>query len=94
MTPPAARIRRPRLEAVDPKTVRHHAAKREAGILVEAPVTRLKLVDPFLPNIEEAVDASEGGVRADVLRERLVAMGSPGRGGPLGERSLRQLRRS
>ena len=39
---------------------------------------RPKLIDPFLPKVEELVETSEGGVRADVVHERLVAMGFTG----------------
>ena len=66
------------LAAVDPKTVRHYVAKRVAGIPADEPVKRPKLIDPFVPKIEEAVESSEGSVRADVLHERLVAMGFTG----------------
>lgn len=63
---------------VDPKTVRRYVAKREAGDPVDGSVRRPKLIDPFIPKIEELVEASEGGVRADVVHERLVAMGFAG----------------
>jgi len=66
------------LAGVDPKTVRRYVAKREAGKPVDEPVQRPKLIDPFLPKIEELVETSEGTVRADVLHERLVAMGFTG----------------
>ena len=66
------------LAAVDPKTVRHYVVKRAAGIPVDEPVKRPKLIDPFVSKIEEAVEASEGAVRADVLHQRLVAMGFTG----------------
>ena len=66
------------LAGVDPKTVRHYVAKREAGVPVDEPVKRPKLIDAFAPKIEEAVDTSEGAIRADVLHERLVAMGFTG----------------
>jgi D-xylose transport system substrate-binding protein len=66
------------LAAVDPKTVRVYVAKRAGGIPADEPVKRPKLIDPFVPKIEEAVEASEGAVRADVLHERLVAMGFTG----------------
>jgi transposase len=66
------------LAGVDPKTVRHYVAKRQAGVPVDEPVRRPKLIDPFVPKIEEAVETSEGVIRADVLHERLVAMGFPG----------------
>jgi len=63
---------------VDPKTVRRYVAKRDAGKPVDQPAARPKLIDPFLPKIEELVETSEGGVRADVVHERLVAMGFTG----------------
>lgn len=66
------------LAGVDPKTVRRYVAKREAGEPVGAQVVRPKLIDPFLPKIEELVETSEGIVRADVTHERLVAMGFAG----------------
>ena len=62
------------LAGVDPKTVRRYVAKRDAGKPVDQPAARPKLIDPFLPKIEELVETSEGGVRADVVHERLVAM--------------------
>ena len=66
------------LAGVDPKTVRRYVAKREAGEPVDAPVARPKLIDPFLDKIEELVETSEGEIRADVVHERLVAMGFAG----------------
>ena len=66
------------LAGVDPKTVRHYVELREAGLPVGVPVRRAKLIDPFVPKIEEAVEASDGKVRADLLHERLVAMGFTG----------------
>ena len=66
------------LAGVDPKTVRRYVAKRDAGEPVNGPVARPRLIDPFLPKIEELVDSSQGAVRADVLHERLVAMGFTG----------------
>lgn len=66
------------LAGVDPKTVRHYVAKRVAGVPVDGPVKRARLIDPFVAKIEEAVDTSEGVIRADVLHERLVAMGFTG----------------
>ena len=66
------------LAGVDPKTVRRYVAKRDAGEPVDEPVQRPKLIDPFLPKIEELVETSEGAVRADVVHERLVAMGFTG----------------
>ena len=66
------------LAGVDPKTVRRYVAKREAGEPVDERVERPKLIDPFLPKIEELVETSEGVVRADVVHERLVVMGFGG----------------
>jgi len=66
------------LAGVDPKTVRHYVAKREAGIPVGEPAKRPRVIDPFVGKIEEAVESSQGQVRADVLHERLAAMGFTG----------------
>jgi transposase len=66
------------LAGVDPKTVRRYVAKRDAGEPVNESVRRPRLIDPFLPKIEELVESSQGAVRADVLHERLVAMGFTG----------------
>ncbi len=66
------------LAGVDPKTVRRYVAKREAGLPTGEPVRRSRLIDPFLGKVEELVDTSAGSVRADVVHERLVAMGFTG----------------
>lgn len=66
------------LAGVDPKTVRRYVARREAGLPVDAPVRRARIIDPFLDKIAEMVQASEGSVRADVAHERLVAVGFGG----------------
>ena len=66
------------LAGVDPKTVRRYVAKRDAGEPVDAPVQGPRLIDSFLPKIEELVEQSAGAVRADVLHERLQALGFGG----------------
>ncbi len=66
------------LAGVDPKTVRRYVAKRDAGEPVDGPVQRVKLIDPFLAKVEELVEQSQGAVRADVVHERLQAMGFAG----------------
>jgi hypothetical protein len=66
------------LAGVDPKTVRRYVDARDSGRPLDAPVQRPKLVDPFWPKIEELVETSEGAVRADVVHERLAAMGFAG----------------
>jgi len=62
----------------DPKTVRRYAQARDMGRLAAEPVLRPKLIDPFLGKIEEWVDRTEGKVRADIVHERLAAMGFTG----------------
>ena len=62
----------------DPKTVRRYALARDLGRPVSEPAPRAKMIDPFLGKIEEWVDRSEGKVRADIVHERLVAMGFTG----------------
>jgi hypothetical protein len=66
------------LAGVDAKTVRRYVAKRASGVPVDEPARRTKVIDPFVPKIEEMVETSEGVVRADVAHERLVAMGFTG----------------
>jgi hypothetical protein len=39
---------------------------------------RVRSIDPFLAKVEEWVDHSQGKVRADVVHQRLVAMGFGG----------------
>jgi len=58
--------------------MRRYVEAREAGLPVDAPVRRAKLIDPFLPKIEELVEQSEGAIRADVLHERLQVLGFTG----------------
>jgi hypothetical protein len=62
----------------DPKTVRRYALARDLGRPVSEPAGRPKMIDPFLDKIEEWVDRSEGKVRADIVHERLAAMGFTG----------------
>ena len=52
------------LAGVDPKTVRRYVAAREAGVPVMAPVARSKVIDSFVPKIEELIESSKGKVRA------------------------------
>ncbi|MCY0949469.1 IS21 family transposase [Streptomyces sp. H27-S2] len=66
------------LAGVDPKTVRRYARMRDTGQPSDAPVMRPKLIDPFLPKIEEWVERSQGKARADKLHERLVLLGFTG----------------
>ena len=66
------------LAGCDPKTVQRYVALREAGggdPLATAAAVRPKLIDAFLPKVEQLVDDSRGKIRADKVHERLVAMG-------------------
>ncbi|MST32718.1 IS21 family transposase [Acidimicrobiaceae bacterium USS-CC1] len=67
-----------RLAGVDPKTVKRYVELRDTGVDVFARPARPKLIDPFMPKIEELVEESKGRIRADVVHERLVAMGFAG----------------
>jgi hypothetical protein len=42
------------------------------------PSRRPRLIDPFLANVEQMVDLSDCQIRADIVHERLVAMGFAG----------------
>ena len=66
------------LVGCDPKTVARYVGLRDAGADPTAPVRRPREIDPFLPKVEELVDRSAGKVRADVVHDRLAAMGYGG----------------
>lgn len=66
------------LAGCDPKTVAHYVERRDAGYDPYRHARRPRLVDAYAEKIEELVDASHGKVRADVLYDRLVAMGFAG----------------
>lgn len=61
-------------------TVRDWVAKREAGRLPSPGevARRERMIDPFLPKIEEWVERSNGKVRADVVFDKLEALGFDG----------------
>jgi len=67
-----------KLAKVDPKTVRHYVAVRDAGGDPYAPAERDSIIDPWREKIEEWVERSAAEIRADVVHERLVAMGFAG----------------
>jgi transposase len=73
------------LVGVDEKTVARYVAVRDAGRDPLTPVRRARAIDEFTGKIEELVDSSGGRVRADVVHQRLVAMGFTG-----SERSTRR----
>lgn len=66
------------LAGVDPKTVRRYVRARDAGRPVTGPSRRPRMIDPYLPKVEEWVDRSLGKIRADVVHERLVTLGFTG----------------
>lgn len=42
------------------------------------PVVRVKLIDPFLPKLEEWVERSQGKIRGDVVFDKLGPLGFEG----------------
>jgi hypothetical protein len=66
------------LVGCDPKTVAAYVARRDAGVDPFNRLRRRRLVDPFLARVEELVDHSQAKIRADVVHQRLVAMGFGG----------------
>jgi transposase len=67
-----------RLVGCDPKTVRRWVDRRDRGLPVAGSARRERLIDPFLAKVEEWVDRSHGHVRADVVHQRLAAVGFDG----------------
>ncbi|OMH23722.1 transposase, partial [Tersicoccus phoenicis] len=59
-------------------TVARHVAARDAGKPMAEPAYRGRVTDPFLPKIEEWVEASKGKIRADKAHEKLIALGYQG----------------
>ncbi|MCZ4657711.1 IS21 family transposase [Dietzia kunjamensis] len=66
------------LAGVDPKTVRRYVAARDQGRPVTGAGRRPRMLDEHMPKIEEWVERGNGKVRADIVHERLVAMGFTG----------------
>lgn len=73
------------LAQCDPKTVARYVAARQAGLDPFARAERVKNIDGFLEKIEELVERSKGVIRADVVHEKIAAMGYDG-----SERSTRR----
>jgi hypothetical protein len=60
-------------------TVAGYVAAREQGRLTPGrPAQRPMLIDAFLPKVEEWVDRSRGRIRADVVHDKLTALGFAG----------------
>lgn len=61
-------------------TVEAYVARRDAGLLrsPQERAERVKLIDPFLPKLEEWVERSQGKIRGDVVFEKLEPLGFEG----------------
>jgi transposase len=61
-------------------TVEHYVARRDEGRLAAAGEAqqRAKLIDPHLAKVEEWVERSHGKIRADVVADKLEAVGFAG----------------
>lgn len=66
------------LAGCDHKTVAHYVALRDAGVAPDQRPQRPMLIDEFLDKVEEWMDRPEGKIRADVVHDKLVAMGFAG----------------
>lgn len=66
------------LAGCDHKTVAHWVARRDSGTLSPTSEPRSRIIEAYLAKIEEWMDASKGKVRADVVHDKLLAMGFTG----------------
>ncbi|AWK72672.1 hypothetical protein CBI38_14955 [Rhodococcus oxybenzonivorans] len=66
------------LVGCDEKTVARYVELRDTGHNPADRARRARSIDPYLGKIEELVDPSQGRTRADVVHERLTAMGFDG----------------
>ena len=66
------------LAGCDHHTVARYVVARDAGRLSPSPAPRARLIDAYLPKLEEWVETSRGKVRADVAHDKLVALGYRG----------------
>ena len=64
-------------------------AVRDAGGNPLARAARPRLIDVFMPKVEELVDHNKGKIRADVAHRKITAMGYRGLSGRPGGRSRR-----
>jgi hypothetical protein len=66
------------LASSDRKTVQRYVGLRDAGRDPLEHARRARLIDSYMEKVEELVDSSKGRVRADVVHDRLRAMGYAG----------------
>lgn len=59
-------------------TVAGHVAAREAGGVSDPPAARPRLIDEFLPKLEEWMEHSRGRIRADKAHAKLLGLGYGG----------------
>src|ERR1035437_1652619 len=57
-----------------------HVAAGNAGRPMAEPAYRGRVTDPFMPKIEEWVEASKGKIRADKAHDKLLGLGYAGSG--------------
>lgn len=66
------------LAGCDHHTVRRYVQLRGTGIDPATRAERPKMIDAFMPKIEELIEKSHGKIGADKVHEKLVAMGFDG----------------
>lgn len=66
------------LSGCDHHTVRRYVQLRGTGVDPAVRTPRSKILDAFMPKIEELVEASRGKIGADQVHKKLVAMGYTG----------------
>ncbi len=66
------------LAGCDHHTVRRYVQLRGTGIDPATRAERTKMIDAFMPKIEELIEKSHGKIGADKVHEKLVAMGFDG----------------
>lgn len=66
------------LAGCDHHTVKHYVQRRDAGLAPGDGLVRASIIDEFRDKIDELVERSSGKIRADVVHDRLVAMGYTG----------------
>lgn len=66
------------LSGADRKTVQRYVGLRDIGQDPLERTRRTQLIDPYLGKVEELVEDSKGKVRADIVHDRLRAMGYEG----------------
>lgn len=66
------------LAGCDHHTVKHYVERRARGLTPADGAQRPSVIDEFRPKVVELVERSQGKVRADIVHERLLALGFGG----------------